>query len=331
MTNDKLAATFHGASLTDTLRPILAGYRELIQPAWSPATAHEGYIAKRGNPTGQCGVTSAWLLRRLREDIGVNAVFCSGSVVPNGRGASLRDHCWLEVGTGIDRIVVDLTIDQAFPEAEFAGRHGDLMRSLHYTARRRLSPELMLNDPVQIRLALLTEVVEALSTSHRKMLVTQRDGRVHVVLYDAADAEAIESRTWSVIADGSAGLFYAASNAKNSDGERMRLRMHSLLMGRSGVDHINRNGLDNRRSNLRFASPSQNSANRAGRPDGSSQYKGVHWHRGMRKWAASMKAVDRQRHLGYFTDEAEAARVYDAAAREAFGEYAYLNFPEAAR
>lgn len=105
--------------------------------------------------------------------------------------------------------------------------------------------------------------------------------------------------------------------------------MHNLLMGESPglqVDHANGNGLDNRRCNLRWATGSQNQRNiKGGR--GRSLYKGVSWAKRQRKWVANIFVSGRNLHLGYFEQEDDAARAYDAAAREHYGEFAAPNFP----
>lgn len=92
------------------------------------------------------------------------------------------------------------------------------------------------------------------------------------------------------------------------------------------VDHINGNPLDNRKANLRFASSQQNNRNRAktSRPK-SSQYKGVS--RDRNRWTAVIYSNYRQIYLGSFVNEVDAARAYDAKAREIFGEFAAVNFP----
>lgn len=106
--------------------------------------------------------------------------------------------------------------------------------------------------------------------------------------------------------------------------------MHSLITGWPLVDHVNGNGLDNRRENLRQATIAQNRHNSRPQAGSSSRFKGVCWDRGVRKWRAAIKVDGKQRYLGIYTSEEDAARAYDAAAREAFGEYAYLNFPAVA-
>jgi hypothetical protein len=106
------------------------------------------------------------------------------------------------------------------------------------------------------------------------------------------------------------------------------IRMHVLIMGQTGIDHIDADGLNNQRANLRPATQGQNCANERAIRGGSSQYKGVCWFAKNRRWKATIGIGKRMIHLGYFDDEIEAARAYDAAARELFGEYARPNFRE---
>jgi hypothetical protein len=106
--------------------------------------------------------------------------------------------------------------------------------------------------------------------------------------------------------------------------------MHTLLTGWPKTDHRNGNGLDNQMLNLRPATDAENSRNRGPRPGSTSCYKGVNWYKRSGKWQAGVRYGGVTRHLGYFADETEAARAYDSAARVAFGEFAWLNFPEVA-
>lgn len=96
------------------------------------------------------------------------------------------------------------------------------------------------------------------------------------------------------------------------------------------VDHINGDTLDNRRANLRVATPKQSAANRRSQSGSSSRYLGVTWHTGCSRWQAQIGGSGDTAYLGLFSDEAEAARTYDVAARKRYGEFARLNFPAAA-
>ena len=109
------------------------------------------------------------------------------------------------------------------------------------------------------------------------------------------------------------------------------IKMHQIIMGANGVDHRNRDGLDNRRSNLRPATVSQNAMNkkRCRRPTVSG-FKGVAWRHDRSKWFARIYLDGRQIYLGMYDSAQEAARAYDTAARDLFGEFARLNFPEEA-
>jgi hypothetical protein len=94
------------------------------------------------------------------------------------------------------------------------------------------------------------------------------------------------------------------------------------------VDHINHNGLDNRKANLRIVTQQQNIWNSTlGKNKGSSKYKGVFWDTGRGLWAAAIKVNRKFVRLGYFDNEISAARAYDKAALHHRGQYAYLNFP----
>lgn len=111
------------------------------------------------------------------------------------------------------------------------------------------------------------------------------------------------------------------------EGTQKTIGMHRLIAGWPLTDHVNHDGLDNQRHNLRQVTQAQNSANARPR-GGTSAYKGVLWNRRERRWKARITVSGRRRELGSFTSEADAARAYDAAAVEAFGAYAYPNFPE---
>lgn len=93
------------------------------------------------------------------------------------------------------------------------------------------------------------------------------------------------------------------------------------------VDHINHNGLDNRRSNLRLSTPRENLQNQLiQKRTKTSKFKGVSWYKDGSKWRAYIYINYKQIHLGFFGDETEAARAYDQAASRLFKEYCNPNF-----
>ena len=153
--------------------------------------------------------------------------------------------------------------------------------------------------------------------------------RGEVALVDDSDAAALSAFKWSLSAYPN-GAKYAVRNDYR-DGHTNTVSMHRQIMGAKGgeeVDHINGNGLDNRRKNLRVCTHAENQRNR--KPSRLRRFKGTHFFgRGLSKpWAAQVTKGGRKRHLGYFATEDQAARAYDTVAKEAFGVFARLNFPE---
>lgn len=127
--------------------------------------------------------------------------------------------------------------------------------------------------------------------------------------------------------DGGGG--YATRTQRSGD-HRKAVWMHHVVADRMGLetgdeyDHIDRNGLNNCRNNLRPATASQNCANRRPRRNGSG-YRGVYWYPRYRKWNAMIRVKGRIHNLGYFQSRVEAAKAYNEAAKQHFGEFACLN------
>jgi hypothetical protein len=153
-------------------------------------------------------------------------------------------------------------------------------------------------------------------------------GRVAFV--DAADYDLVAQYRWWVWEGiGQRGRFgpYAQAKIGSGRGAPKKL-MHQLLTGNPRTDHVNHDGLDNRRVNLRVATATQNLGNQRPVRGGSSPFKGVYLRRDTGRWKAQIKVSGRWMSLGCHDTDADAARAYDIAAREAFGEFACLNFPE---
>lgn len=109
--------------------------------------------------------------------------------------------------------------------------------------------------------------------------------------------------------------------------------MHRVLLGLEKGnplmgDHIDHNGLNNQKNNLRIATRSQNTINRKRVKTGSSKYKWVSWCKSKQIWTTEIKAVHMRIYLGQFYSELEAAKAYDEACIKYHGEFAYLNFPQ---
>lgn len=153
-------------------------------------------------------------------------------------------------------------------------------------------------------------------------LYFEKDGIGHVplangewALIDAEDYNKVKHCNWAK--EKSRG--YALSCTRH------KVSMHRLIMDTPAdllTDHINHNKLDNRKSNLRFCTASQNQWNKPSY-GGTSKYKGVSRRRN--KWKASIGKNNKSHHIGYFDTEEEAALAYNAKAKKYFGEFACLN------
>lgn len=143
-------------------------------------------------------------------------------------------------------------------------------------------------------------------------------------LVDDEDFELLNKYKWYAHKN-KGGYYYAIRNAKNEiTGKRFSIRMHCEIMGRKIIDHIDRDGLNNTRKNLRLSCFKTNSMNRKNRKNSPFGFKGVSRTKNG-KFNASIMKDGKRIHLGTRKTAKECAELYNNKAIEIFGEYAYLN------
>lgn len=162
----------------------------------------------------------------------------------------------------------------------------------------------------------------------KTLIVNSKSFGECAILYDDEDDNLVSRYNWHPCSLGSKTLYVRTGSGVK--GYKM-IFMHRLIMGvqdpKIFIDHKNRNGLDNRRCNLRFATKSQNAQNQPKIITNTTGYKGV------TKTVRSFGTRYRCRivfngnvvELGNFLSDIEAAKAYNEAALKYFGEFAYLN------
>ena len=135
-----------------------------------------------------------------------------------------------------------------------------------------------------------------------------------IVLIDDEDYDSISSQTW----------YKNETSFVNQD----RVPIGNFILGYEGpliVDHKDRNFRNNQKENLRLATHQQNCANQGPKRG---KYKGVSFHKGTGKFQVHLQSGEEKVYIGIFTSEVRAAKAYDELAKQYFGEFAYINFPE---
>jgi len=170
---------------------------------------------------------------------------------------------------------------------------------------------------------------EALAEGAKLIGLTQ--GKVAIV--DADDYEQVSKYKW--YAKKGWRTYYAIRGVRvYKNGKYVRVKqipMHRWLMKAPPdklVDHRGHNGLDNRRGNLRLATPRENAQNRRVKRTSRLKLKGVNYRPKGDVFEASLKDNGKRIYLGRFKNKDDAARAYDEKAKEVHGEFACLNFPE---
>lgn len=152
-----------------------------------------------------------------------------------------------------------------------------------------------------------------------EILITSKKHGDKTLIIDDDDYQLVSNRHWTL--NKSRNTFYLLSQRP-----KPVIALHRLLMGFPEglqVDHVNGNGLDNRRSNLRLATNKQNCANQVS-PRGR-KYKGVYYESSSKKFKAHIRVNNVLKNLGRYRTEEQAALAYNKAAIKYFGEFAKLN------
>lgn len=152
-------------------------------------------------------------------------------------------------------------------------------------------------------------------------------------LVDDEDFERLSKYKWyyDKFNGGAARSVHIPGSLNRTKGIKMA---HEVLQTKELHDHIDRNKLNNQKSNLRPCSCAQNQYNRGKiKSKATSKYKGVHFDCARKKWMARIHFINilgpsRSKYLGRFAIEEDAARAYDEAAKQHFGEFAVFNFPK---
>lgn len=145
------------------------------------------------------------------------------------------------------------------------------------------------------------------------------------VLLDEEDLHLIEKYSWR-IQKRKHGPYVRSSIPVN--GKHVDIYLHRIIANAPEglvVDHINGDGLDNRKCNLRVCTHAQNLANQKNQKRGRSKYKGVVWRANANKWGAKIMVEGKYIWLGYHSLESAAAQAYNEAATKYLGMFARLN------
>ena len=144
-------------------------------------------------------------------------------------------------------------------------------------------------------------------------------------LIDDDDFELVSKYKWHATWKPSTKSFYAVTKIRKPDGKQTALLMHRLIVGaKKGqqVDHIHHLTLDNRKSELRLCTASQNRSNSGAQANNTSGFKGVSWQKQRQKWQAHIMLNRKKKYLGCFHTPEQAHEAYCRAALDLHGQFA---------
>jgi len=174
------------------------------------------------------------------------------------------------------------------------------------------------------------DIAAALAEGARLLPLSQNK----FTIVDPDDYPRLNQYKWCVSKTTHTNYAMRRTKGKRVNGRRVGrkvIMMHRFILAAPKnlvVDHINHNGLDNRKLNLLLCTRAENCRNRRPFSLKGSRYKGVSWDKKRKLFLASIRCKGKYYNLGRFKSEIKAARAYDKKAKELFGQYAYLNFPD---
>jgi hypothetical protein len=174
------------------------------------------------------------------------------------------------------------------------------------------------------------DVIALIGTGAVKMIPLTQE---KVAVVDADDYKRISQYKWQAKKNSKNHSYFYAIRHVWVNGRRSTIDMQREILNFSHgdgkfADHRNRNGLDNRRDNLREVRWSINIYNRGIQRNNKSGYRGVYWHKRIEKWVAQIGTNGIQKHIGYYYSPEAAAIAYDRESFRYYEDNAMLNFPD---
>lgn len=153
-----------------------------------------------------------------------------------------------------------------------------------------------------------------------------------VVIVDDEDFERVNQYRWTAVSPRCyQQTMYWGIRSERRGGKKISILLHRFIMNAPKgvmVDHKDRNTLNCQKSNLRLCTNAENQRNTPSKVTNTTGYKGVCLRKTDKKFTSGIRFNRKLIFLGSYSDPKEAAKAYDAKAKELFGEFAYLNFPE---
>ena len=168
----------------------------------------------------------------------------------------------------------------------------------------------------------------------KEIVVNSKVHGAHIFFIDDEDYESVAGLPWYLCNGKHTWYAYRDFPRIRGKGEKKKgIMMHRQILNMEPnngliVDHIDGDGHNNTRINMRTCTVTENNRNQVHTIAGTSKYKGVNWSKYHKKWHSGIVVNKKNLYLGRFDNELQAAELYDIAARHYFGEFCSLNFPE---